>query len=245
MDITSFKSAAAAYINRTTASLTVNGVDLILQAANNAKSWAQRMLDFELARVSVDVVVNQQNGGSLTTAVLHSDGVTPIVINRLERAYLQYAQYNGLARPIHITSQQGAWHRLSAAWDRVEYNPSQFPAGLAIPAEVPFVVRQGNSIVLMPNNAQMYGSGTNLTVSFDVVQLLPDYDFVTVTTDFLLTNCYEWMLYKTLGDVCLYIKDLELKKMFDYSAEKSWAAVVAWNDSISNLVSSDDIGDLD
>lgn len=71
---------AALYLGKTYADLTISSENLGLVAINHAKRRASLMHDFEFSRKLVDIAVDGVTGGSLASAVLHSDGTTLVDI---------------------------------------------------------------------------------------------------------------------------------------------------------------------
>lgn len=69
MTLAEIKSAVAAYLHRTEAELTANGVDLGLIAMNQVRMQAELNNNFGFNRKLVTVTVNGVTGGSLDTAV--------------------------------------------------------------------------------------------------------------------------------------------------------------------------------
>lgn len=72
--LSEIKAACAAYHTKTAADFTVNGVDLFLVAANNARRNAELRHNFEYARCRATLSIDPQNGGALSAAVI--DGNT-------------------------------------------------------------------------------------------------------------------------------------------------------------------------
>jgi hypothetical protein len=183
MDITQFKYLVAAYMNRTPDSFTNNGVDILLGAANRAKLAAQKLLDFELARSSVDVVVDLMNGGDLSTAVFHGTNIIAPVM-KLERAYVQYQVAPTVSRPADLISRERFYQRFNAAWERVMFDPTKVRDTVTVYADVPVVIRQGNTVYVWPNDVNLWQNVSNPTINFDAVLWAQPYGankIVTVT----------------------------------------------------------------
>jgi len=69
MILSTLKKVCAAYHQVATATLTVDGVDLFLIAANNARGNAELLHNFELARVQASLSIDGETGADLSTAV--------------------------------------------------------------------------------------------------------------------------------------------------------------------------------
>lgn len=74
---------AALFMGKTYADLTISGQNIGLFSVNQAKRRAGLLHDFEFSRKLVDIDVNGVTGGSLASAVLHSDGTTPVEIKSI------------------------------------------------------------------------------------------------------------------------------------------------------------------
>jgi hypothetical protein len=235
MEISEFKTIVAAYANRELASFVqgVPAVDLLLRATNNAKKWAQRQLDFELARDSVVVQVDAVNGGLLTEAVLQSDTSTVAVINRIERAYLQYS--SGGYRPIDFMT-KARWASVNkrrwecAGTGNDPLNERALPTSVNYPQAI---VQQGQVLFFSPIPTGAV-EGTTLTIALDVIRWLPDYSDAN-TTDFFLEHCADWLMYRTLRELNFFLKDGQRVQVTDQLVNESWTSVVEWNGSINNF----------
>lgn len=69
MILSTLKKVCAAYHQVSTATLTVDSVDLFLIAANNARGNAELLHNFELARVQASLSIDGETGADLSTAV--------------------------------------------------------------------------------------------------------------------------------------------------------------------------------
>lgn len=240
MDITEFKTLVAAYGNRDLASF-VQGtptVDLLLRAINNAKKWAQRQLDFELARTTVKVQIDVVNGGTLVGAVDAVDPSTIVVVNRIEQAYVSYNEGAGY-RPIDFMTKARWAARTKTRWECVDSDPTRTTGMVPASMEAsPAIVQQGMKLFFFPapTDAQ---AGTELTIALDVIQWMPDYtDIGTaggVTTDFFLEYCSDWLLYRSLREVNFFLKDGQRVQVTEQMLADSWESVREWNGSINNF----------
>lgn len=78
--ISQLQSVCAAYHRVATSALTVGGVNLFLVALNNAKNNAQKLHNFEAARVTATLDVDGVNGGSLDDAVIDGESATTLTV---------------------------------------------------------------------------------------------------------------------------------------------------------------------
>lgn len=77
MTLATLKSTCAAFHKKTASDLTVNGVDLFLVAANNARKQGELLHNFEYCRVQATLDIDGTTGGALSSAVITGD--TPAV----------------------------------------------------------------------------------------------------------------------------------------------------------------------
>mgnify|MGYP001611534206 CR=1 FL=1 len=54
-------------------------------------------------------------------------------------------------------------------------------------------------------------------------------------TDFLLTNCFDWLLYRTLWELNFFLKEDERVALSRDLINESWEAVKSWNENLINL----------
>lgn len=76
MLLSDIKSTAAAYHDKTSADFTVSGLDLFLVAANNARKAAERLHNFNNARIRGTISVPGSTGVSLATASIEGQEIT-------------------------------------------------------------------------------------------------------------------------------------------------------------------------
>lgn len=114
------KTAAAHYLDRGVADLTVNTQDLGLIALNQARNYAELQNDFEFSRKLVELEVNGVTGGALSSATLYSTGTTSATVTgtlspNLVGTYVQVGTYNGF--PFYLlagTTAYALWNNGSA-----------------------------------------------------------------------------------------------------------------------------------
>lgn len=230
-----FQQVVAAYVNRPLNTFMQGSpaVNLLRVAINNAKKWAQRQMDFELARTSVLVSVDVNLGGALTSATA-LDGVTPVVINRIERAFLGYGQPgqppNTLSfRPISVTSKQHAAFRQKRVWDGVGLNTSN-PHPTFVAIREPALIRQGQTVYISPTSPNEQGSVVQ--VGLDVVAWLADYDD-TNQNDFFIDQCGDWLMYRSIRELNFFLKDANRVTVTSGLVSEAWDNLVQWNGSLS------------
>lgn len=183
-------NSIAAFLGRDRSVFYKSGVDCLLRAINNARLYAERKVDFELARVSVDVNnVSLTNGGSLDNAVLHSDGVTPVNVKKIKRPFVQFFSDTGNSYPIAFYSRDKWLRRVQRKVDRLTPldvsfftpNPVNWTMEAVMGAIRQFaVIQMGRTVYLVPADNKTWPTGT-LTLFFDVFKWLPSYGATALT----------------------------------------------------------------
>lgn len=212
-------------------------VDLLLQAANNARLYAERKIDFELSKVDVDVPgMTTGNGGNLMNAVLHSDGVTPARVKKIITPFLPAS--DGTQYPVEFWDRKKWDDRVRARYEKQQ--PTD-PSMLVRLTTAPFVVIQaGNTIYVAPNDASQFT--TTFTLYLNVVRWLPPYLDGT-ENDFLLDNCFDWMMFYCISQLNFYLKEDERVAISEKMLEDTWDSMVKWNTEL--IMSSVDTTSLD
>lgn len=225
MTITEFKDVVSGFMLRSATSLvSPSGTDLLLLAANHAKKFAQRRHNFELSRLTATVVVIPDPvGGDLAGTVLYGTS-TPVRVKSIERAYL--TDVGGQVYPIPIVTRAYVASHLRKAIDVGTVDTSDVPVSSPStnPSD-PMLVRQGNFVYLTT------GITENTTVQLDIVKWLPDYSD-TVTTDFLLDFCSDFMLYRAVTELNFFLKEDERVVISQKKLEEAWESVLSWDNSL-------------
>ncbi len=181
-------TATASFMGRERSTFIRNGFDCLLQATNNARLYAERMVDFELSRVSVEVPnVSLTDGGSLDSAVLHSDHTTPVNVKKIKKAFITFPN-NSNTFPVSFYSRDKWLRRVQRNWERlrpidpavfanknVEWWSSDFFGSVQQFA----VVQMARKVYLTPADERIFNS-PNVTLYFDVLQWLPLYGKTTL-----------------------------------------------------------------
>lgn len=295
MVIDDFKKLVSDYMNRDSALFDSNKagqVDKLLLAANNAKAYAQRRLVFELSKTVVDIVVDKSTGGLISSAVLHADGVTPVLVQTFERAFLPTSDGVSLI-PVDLVNRDS---QVKAIKRRVENVHD--PRGTMVPGSMSFmqVVRFGDRMFVQNWDSALYTTQT-IKASFDVVRWMPKYGqsivgtttgsvaqklvdsgatFITkgvaigdkvtnggthasslvdavesettlhlvvdlfgsaqaysvgtsVQEDFFLVDCVDFMLYRTIQELNLFLKEDQRVAISAGMMKDAWDSVVSWN----------------
>lgn len=237
MTYANFAAEVAAYLNRSTASLTVNGVDLVLSAANKAKAEAQRRRNFKMARTNAFVVASM-DGTLLSTA-----RTTPV-------------STGGVLVGVKVVEFVWLYATIGASYRRARRVPMITPGDLALyypqgterdwqspPPTVPYWDVAEMRAYIRGQTIYLTGAAPSGTayLYLDVIQYLPDY--TGSNTDFFLDYHSDWLLAKTLDYLNIYIKDDQRVMISQSRLEAAWTSVCSFDDSYAE--DSADIGNND
>lgn len=244
MTLSTFRTLLAAYMQRDETTFTIGGINLLTQAINMARKWAERQHNFEMNRCSGRIAaVHYTDGALLSTMELWpaTNPVTSISPKNIERAYLGFSDGSG-EFPVDLMSRDQHVERLKRHYEQtVSTDPRK-----TVPASmVSFfsVVRHAEKVYITPPDTTALG-GTTVAVYFDVVRWMVDYD-VTVTdansasTDFLMTYCPDFLMFKTIEILNFFLKEDQRIKISDEQVEKAWNSVVNWDSSVILNASND------
>lgn len=229
MNITDFTILVAEYMNRSGVVFDVNvegGIDKVRKAANMAKAWAQRTHKFERCKAQAQVVVDKVLGGSLKDATFVGTSI-PVVVRNIEEAFIMSVDGTGLV-PIDRTAR-------SRQVDRLRNNAQRVPLDEVMVGTVKGpnflqLVQHGLNLFVWPWNDSVLGT-TETTIVLDIVEFLPDYS-ATVTEDFFLVECQDWLLYRTISHLNMFLKEDQRVPISVKVMDDAWEAVRAWDNSL-------------
>ncbi len=286
--------AVAGFLHRKPSDFVVGGWDNLLQAANNARKQAERLVDFELARVSATIAsVSLTNGGDLSTAVLYGTA-TPVSVRKIKRAFLQFTDLTGTF-PISIMSRDRWLDRQQRRYERAL--PTDHVDALRLTGAPLTLVQQGEIVQVVPADSAALG-GETFPLYLDVYKWLPEYGTTAITgsatsttanklvasaatfitsavkigavvrntttgasalvtavdsqtqltlnadifvsgnafsilraneTDFLLTNCFDWLMYAAIQELNAFLKEDERVALAEKVTQRAWEGMVRWN----------------
>jgi hypothetical protein len=171
MLLADFKQLVQDHLNRAGATFDVDTpgrVDKVIAAINNARSFAQKLLKFEAARCYCQLSVDKENGGNLSTAVLASDGITPVKIRNIEHGFVAPVGTTNYF-PIAVAQRNNQLERFRKG--HIDYRAYETGRGVRI-GFPPEVIKDGNTIWLQPWPNEFGDFAT--TVKLRVVQWMPD-----------------------------------------------------------------------
>lgn len=228
MILADFETLVCEYISRDATALGVGvggGVlDKVMIAANEAKAWAQRVWKFEHARRSAQLIVVP--AGTLLSAATPVGGGAPIQVRNIIEAFLTSPDLGSLY-PIRVISRGTQVERIRQKIDNVA--PYSLSTTLFdTPLAERYLVQNGNTVFLWPYNQSLMGAAA--TVTMDITEFLPEYS-ATVTNDFFITECLDWMKLRTIKQLNLYLKDDDKYLVSTTELREAWEAVKAWDTS--------------
>ncbi len=216
-----------------------NTFDLLLLACNNARLYAERLVDFELSRQDCKVTVSRDEGGSLAFATEIEDENTGVSIKKIVSPFVLHA--DGNTYPVELWSRKKWDDRvrrkaLNVRPDDTTNSTNWWFAGS------PFViVQEGRTVYVAPVDVGMFPS-EEFDLYFNVVSWLPKYA-TGDEDDFLLENCFDWMLFYSISQLNFYLKEDERVVLSDNVLKDTWNSVVKWNFELTD--SSTDNANLD
>lgn len=228
MTIANFKSMIAAYVNRTAGSLTsVNGIDILLAAMNDARRAAQRDHNFELNRVEDAYLATHVGGANWQTGCKTTPGgATAILMKRIDEV----------------------WNYTTATVGATTYYPRttriDFSYTGAFKRELPTIDYRS----IWPNTATLdnqfaYANGSTLFVTSSTTST--NYKLVGIkwlddladggSEDIFLTYFTDWFKWATIAALNVYLKDSERFGIDAAVLHRSWESVKTYDGTIANM----------
>jgi hypothetical protein len=224
MTITNFKSMIAAYMNRTTASLTsVNSQDILLQAMNDARRAAQRAHVFELNRVDCFLATTQAGANWMTGCKTTPGGATASLMRRIDSVW----NYSTSGSIYYRTSRIdfGSIFDYKRELDTDPGNQALPPAqSITTSRKFAFI----NGPLLCVNTIT---SSTN--VMLNGIKWLDDLTG-SEDPDIFLTFFTDWFKYATIAALNVYLKDSERFPIDTNAMNSMWQTVKAMDGTIAN-----------
>ena len=203
--LANLKIKVAAYLNRTTASFTIGGLDLLEDAIVQAHQKAQLNYDFELAKVIVDFSLTIAGGGLVSSATLHGDAETDISVKKILACYLTDSA-TGTMRPINFLGRSSQNQDLRERFRGSTGLDVRYPSyPLPLQGNYPVsVVQNGDLLSLYPSDSASWNlaTGASALISADVIMLLPapstPVGEATATSDFLMDFGDDFLLWDAI-----------------------------------------------
>lgn len=234
-NVTDLKNAIASYLTRNLADfVAVGSRDILLQAINNAKNYAQRAADFEYARVYTKVLnVVPADGGNLDNAVLYSSG-TAVKLKSAEHGFV--ALTSGGEYPVAIISRASYNDRLKRLYANVTSSQDAESMQPSINPTDQFYVFSGRTFYLYPKPS------ANYTAYFDGIEWIQDWSTGSETS-FLLDYCFDYLLLRSIYELNLYLKEDMRVPISEKVMADHWQNIIHWNSTV--ITNSTDNASLD
>lgn len=228
MTLANFESMVAAYMNRTTGSLTSsNGVDILLMAINDARRAAQRAHDFELNRTEDAYLTTSASGANwMTGCKTTPGGATAILMKRVDEVWN------------YTTGTAGATYYPRTT--RIPFSYSgQFKRDLPINNSTLTASPQAYALT----DTFAYAVGPQLFVTTQTTGTA--YKIVGIkflddlangdSPDIFLTYFTDWLKFATIAALNVYLKDGERFPIDMTALDATWQTVKTFDGNIANM----------
>lgn len=227
---------------------TAGGKDLVLQATNDARHWACRMVNFEYCRAIGSLTLSLSAATPLSN-VKYWGTTTTLNVNWVERAYVLATNPSNMYQGIPIKWYTRHKDAFFAYLDRGAIPPlvaigsplSPVDPTLTSPLLELSLFQVGFNVYPSAAFAQQFPSTPSVTIGLDVYDFLPDYVSPS-DSDFFLIYCRDWLMWRTIVQLNMYLKEDQRVGISKAVLDESWLSVQAWNNRIEQQ--KDDV-DLD
>jgi hypothetical protein len=242
MDIKTLKVKIATYLQKVTAdfiqpndSPPPSTVDLLLDAINQSHQHAMQYHDFEFAKISVDALVDLQNGVPISPLPIHGTS-TMVTVKKVLRAYI--SDGFGGVRPIKFVSRdwQSAdaaqrWNGVPYPWAPVQRDMPSYPTFYEI-----YLTQQASTLMVYPN-ARVVVPQNPLPLYLDVIRYFPDYTDADNNSDFLLQFGDDFLMWDACCNLNPLIKEWVPRQEGNVPApteqrDGAWADLIAWDANV-------------
>jgi len=242
MDIATLKVKIATYLQKVPSDFIITdpptpAVDLLLDAINQAHQHALEMHDFEYAKVSVDALVDLQNGVPISPLPVH--GSTPpvlVTVKKVLRAFI--ADGFGGVRPMKFVSREWQvadagqrWNGTPYTWAPVVRDLPSYPTFYEV-----YLTQMANILMVYPN-AQVVVPQNPMPVFLDVVRFFPDYQNTDNNIDFLLQFGDDFLMWEACCNLNVLVKEYVPRQQGNVPApteqrDSSWQDLIAWDANV-------------
>lgn len=227
MTIANFKIQIAAYLNRTVASFTVGGVDLLLGAMNDARRAAQREHAFELLR-DEDIFLSTSAAGAnwQTGCKTTPGGSTAVLMRRVDEVWNYSTSAVGVTAYYPRTTRidfgySGEFKRELPVADSQQI---VYPQDYALSRRFAYLV-----------GPKLFVSTTTTATIYKLVGIKWLDDLIDADTpDIFLTYYTDWFKYATIAALNVYLKDSERFAIDATVMGRMWTSVINHDGSIAN-----------
>lgn len=215
-------------------------IDLLLQSCNNARLYAERMIDFEYSRAQAYLVIaSLVDGADLDDAITwetrseDEDDQVSIKIKKITTPWI--SNNTSDLTPVKLSSKR-AWNK------RITRRSSYIADNRAVELTEQsvtdvYLVQNGRTVFVSPASTNVFTSGS-VTMALDVIKWLDSYVDGN-ETDFLLEFCFDWMIWRAIYELNQYLKEDERVPVNEKLMLEAWDSVVKWNNELVESISDD------
>lgn len=228
MNIGQLRKAVAKFCGKDVNFFIDNGEDLLIAALNGARLEAEQVIDFEYAKVYVDLEIDGTAGGSIHAATLHggTDVVSiktvldaNILLDNGELAGVSYVSKTGLITGLRDWKGPGIRYPSDAEVRYSEENQYK-------------LIQQGELLYFYPFGE----SGETATAVLDVIRWMPEYDD-DEDEDFLCKYCSNYLKWAAVVELNHLSKNFVPRTEGNLAPpttlkDNAFAAMQDWNDHI-------------
>lgn len=172
MTVGQIKKQVAAYLQNSVSSFVVDGMDLLLHELNAARRQAELLHDFSENLVYGQLSVDPDDGGSLDSVVLVSDGTTAVNVRSVQTYYLRdttaQADIPLYHHPYKNRAVRDKWKHGKTVFDyTTRYRDD---AGRSLGPVNPEILQSGRTVYLHPTPSEAK------TIRMHAYKWMTDYD---------------------------------------------------------------------
>lgn len=238
MTLTTLKKFCAAALGKATGDLTIDSVDMFLQAANSVRKEAELLKDFEFARVQGTLSIDGTTGAafsSLANVVGHARATTLKSVTNVQRARLDgsYIPLDFTRADIAVERERGELELSDNFWPSHRY-PSD--ADFLSQGSNSAIVQRGTSLYVYPSGLVVAGSPLGVTVQGYAFFEEYDADDLSIeNVDPFVEHGHNWLKWAILVDLnYLFQKFVPRQEGVLSPPEKvrdlAWQKFVLWDD---------------
>lgn len=234
-DLTAIKAAVAAYLNQTIAALTINGVDMFLVAANNARKGIEMLHNFEFSRITATLTINGNSGGAFADAVITGDansGIKEITALRRLRPNGSYIPLDFTRADIPIERERTELEFSDNLWPTFRY-PSD--ADLRARGTASTIIQRGSKLFVYPGFIDAVDNQLDLTIEgFGWLAQYGSIGVVTEPEDFIVNYGSDYLTWSAVCDLNYIFKTFVTRQEGNLSSpekarDKSMQDLILWD----------------
>ena len=223
MEINEFLEVLCSYMGKSRDFFDDGQTDKALMATNNAKRFIERRRDFELSKTTVSVEVPGDNNGVLM------DECTDIYTGELVKVKKPYAAWKqnsqGALYPVSLVSDKGLFDRINR---QADLGQIMLDAKQATMVAKPMLYLTGGRLFSYPPSTETIPYQLNVYAwlkRYGLDEADPQY----VQTDFLMEYCSDYLLYRAMTELNVFVKEDQRVGISQTKMTEAWDAVVAWD----------------